>query len=238
MAHTDDRRHLPVRLRLVSAAAFVAVGLARAAGAAPSTDVTPRPPGGIYVVSESQSRVRVHVGKSGAFSFAGHRHEVAAPVAGTITANPADLAASSVELLFSTPRFRVLPDGEPDGDAPKVEEVMRGPRVLDVARFAELRFHSRRVAGGVAGAATGEPATAAARRYELRITGDLTIHGVTRELVVPMSVVLEGETLKASGRSTIRHDQFALTPVTAGGGTVRVSNEIEIDFAIVASRRQ
>jgi len=113
---------------------------------------------------------------------------------------------------------------------------MRGPGVLDVARFAEVRFRSRRVAGSTAG---GAPAnlTAGARRYELQVTGDVTIHGVTREVVVPMSVVLEGETLKASGRSTIRHDQFALTPVTAGGGTVRVSNEIEIDFAIVANRR-
>lgn len=243
MAHTEGLGHLSARLRVVAVAAVMAAGLARA-GAAPAADTAAPATGVVYTVSERESSVRVHVGKSGAFSFAGHRHEIAAPVTGTITADPANVGSSSVELVFSTPRFRVLPDNEPAGDPPKVEEVMRGPRVLDVARFAEVRFRSRRVAGSAAGGATGSSAggatgtsTAAARRYELQVTGDLTIHGVTREVVVPMSAVLEGETLKASGRSTIRHDQFALTPVTAGGGAVRVSNEIEIDFAIVASRR-
>ena len=40
------------------------------------------------------SSVRIHVGKSGAFSFAGHKHEVVAPaVSGEVIADPADLAA-------------------------------------------------------------------------------------------------------------------------------------------------
>lgn len=241
MASTEGRWHLSARLRLAAASAVVAVGLAVTSAAAPAADPAARSTSAVYAVSERQSSVRVHVGKSGAFSFAGHRHEIGAPVTGTITADPADVGSSSVELVFSAAGFRVLPEHEPAGDAPKVEEVMHGPRVLDVARFADVRFRSRRVVEGVArDAAAGAAGDAAggARRYELQVTGDVTIHGTTREVVVPMVVVLEGDTLRANGRSTIRHDQFGLTPVTAGGGTVRVSNEIEIDFAIVASRRQ
>jgi polyisoprenoid-binding protein YceI len=187
--------------------------------------------GGTFVVSEGRSRVLVHVGKAGLLSFAAHHHEVEAPVAGRIEVDTGEVEASSVELTFATARFRVRPEGEPQGDAPKVEEVMRGPRVLDSARFGEVRFRSRRVSGR---AVSGSSARA---EYEVQVTGDLDIRGVTREVVVPMEVVLDGDTLTAKGRSTIRHDQFGLVPVTAGGGTVRVRNEIEIAFEIVAERR-
>jgi polyisoprenoid-binding protein YceI len=209
------------RKRVVELGAVVALSLARAAAAQTA---------GVFVVDEERSSVRVHVGKSGAFSFAGHRHEVAAPVTGSITADPGNLGASSVELTFPTARFRVLADGEPAGDPPKVEEVMRGPRVLEAAAFPEVRFRSKRVTGNATASRGGE--------YDVQVTGDLTIHGVTREVVVPMSVRLDGDTLTAKGKNAIRHDQFGLTPVTAGGGTVRVSNEINLDFQIVAARKR
>src|SRR6267143_1171773 len=72
-----------------------------------------------YVVDAAQSSVRVHVGKSGAFSFAGHTHEVAAPaLSGEVTADPADLAASRVALTFEAAALMVRPEGEPAGDPP------------------------------------------------------------------------------------------------------------------------
>jgi len=212
------------RWRGAATTAVLATILVRAAGAASLAD-------GTFVVSERRSSVLVHVGKSGLLSLAGHRHEVAAPVTGLISVNPGNLGASSVELAFATARFHVRPEGEPEGDAPKVEEVMRGPRVLDSARFGEIRFRSRTVSGRAVGGAGGVD------EYEVLVTGDLTVHGFTREVVVPMRVVLEGDTLTAKGRATIRHDQFGLTPVTAAGGTVRVRNEIEIGFEIVAERQ-
>jgi len=212
------------RWRGAATTAVLATILVRAAGAASLAD-------GTFVVSERRSSVLVHVGKSGLLPLAGHRHEVVAPVTGLISVNPGNLGASSVELAFATARFHVRPEGEPEGDAPKVEEVMRGPRVLDSARFGEIRFRSRTVSGRAVGGRVAD-------EYEVQVTGDLTVHGVTREVVVPMRVVLDGETLTAKGRATIGHDQFGLTPVTAAGGTVRVRNEIEIGFEIVAERQR
>jgi polyisoprenoid-binding protein YceI len=178
-----------------------------------------------YKVVESRSSVRIHVGKSGAFSFAGHTHEVAAPVAGTVRADPSNPAASSVDLRFASAALRVLPDAEPAGDAPKVQEVMQGDKVLDSARFPEIRFVSKAVQAQGSGTA-----------YELKLTGDLTLHGVTRELAVPVRVALDGRTLTATGQTAIRHDTFGLKPVSAAGGTVKVANELRIEFTIVAER--
>ncbi|MEO8499316.1 MAG: YceI family protein [Vicinamibacteria bacterium] len=180
-----------------------------------------------YVIDPAKSTVQVHVGKTGLLSFAGHLHEVIAPVTGTITADPDHLAASRVELGFATAQMRVSADGEPKGDAPKVEEVMRGPAVLDVPRFPEIHFASKAVAGRL-----NSPGV-----YALTIAGVLSLHGITREISVPVTVTIEGRTLTAVARTTIRHDQFAMKAVSAGGGTVKVANEIRIDFRIVAEQR-
>jgi len=204
-------------MRVAAVASFFLVG---SIAAAPAADTS-------YGVVESKSAVRIHVGKSGLLSFAGHLHEVQAPVAGTVNADPANLGASSVELTFTSARLSVLPEGEPKGDAPKVEEVMRGPAVLDVLRFPEIRFHSKTVGGRMVSPGS----------YELNLAGELTLHGVSREITVPVKVTIDGLTLIATGQTTLRHDQFGMTPVTAGGGTVKVANEIRIDFRIVAEQR-
>lgn len=180
-----------------------------------------------YIVDTAKSAVQVHVGKTGLLSFAGHLHEVLAPVTGTITAEPGRPGASSVELRFASAQLRVSPEGEPNGDAPKVEEVMRGPAVLDVPRFPEIHFKSKAVAGR----------SASPGAFDLTITGVLGLHGVTREITIPVRVTIDGRTLTAAGRATLRHDWFGMKPVSAGGGTVKVANEIRIDFRIVAEQR-
>ena len=202
---------------MIVTSAFVLLGSVDVARATEAT----------YAVVESKSSVRVHVGKTGAFSFAGHKHEIQAPVSGTITADPANLPGSSVELAFASARLRVLGEGEPEGDAPKVEEVMRGPGVLDAIRFSEIRFISKRVTGRALSGGT----------YELTLVGELSLHGVTREITVPVKVMFDGGTLTATGQTTLRHDQFGMKPVSAGGGLVRVANEIQIEFKVVAEQR-
>jgi polyisoprenoid-binding protein YceI len=180
-----------------------------------------------YSVVESKSSVQIHVGKSGALSFAGHKHEVQAPVSGTVVADPANLSGSSVDLTFASGRLRVLPDGEPSGDAPKVEAAMHGPEVLDAVRFPKIEFKSKKV--------TGQATSGGG--YDLSLVGALSLHGATQEITVPVKVTLEGGTLTAVGQATLRHDQFGMKPVTAGGGSVKVENEIKIEFKIVAEKK-
>ena len=180
-----------------------------------------------YVVDPAGSSVRIHVGKSGAFSFAGHTHEVVAPaLSGEVTADPADLSASRVTLSFEAAALKVVAEGEPAGDAPKVEEAMRGPKTLDSSRFPAITFKSAKVTGGGEGG-----------KWELQVAGEMTLHGVTRALTLPVKVELQGDTLTASGEAVLRQDEFGMRPVSAGGGTVKVKNEVQVSYRFVAHAR-
>src|SRR5947209_6390211 len=101
-----------------------------------------------FSVDSKASNVRLHVGKTGIGSFAGHEHNIVAPsLQGEVNADLDDLPKSTVEVLFNARAMECTPEGEPDGDAPKVTQTMRGPSVLNAARFAVIRFRSQKVSG-------------------------------------------------------------------------------------------
>jgi polyisoprenoid-binding protein YceI len=104
---------------------------------------------------------------------------------------------------------------------------MAGPQVLDLARFPTIEFRSRQVSGRRNSDGT----------YELQIAGELGLHGATRPLSVPVRVQVSGSTITVTGRASVAQRAFGIEPVTAGGGTVKVKNEVGIDFKIVAREK-
>ena len=185
--------------------------------AAPAAEVT-------YTVDAARSSVVVHVGRSGVFGFAGHTHTVVAPaLQGRVIAVESDLSRSTVRLSFETARLTVQERGEPAGDAPKVQEAMLGPKVLDAGRFPAITFESTAVAG------TGSGPGA----YQLTVRGSLTLHGATRPVTLPLDVVVDAEGLKATGRMTLRQTDYGIEPVSVAG-VVKVKNELAIEYTILA----
>lgn len=175
-----------------------------------------------YVVDAAASRMLVNVDRSGLFSFAGHRHEVVAGgVEGRVVVVREDPPRSSVSLRFPAAGLKVSGKGEPAEDVPKVQSRMEGPDVLDVARFADVLFRSTTVEGREAGGI-----------WNLRVAGELTLKGVTRSLVLPLRVSLEGDVLEASGQVVLKQTDFGIQPVSIAG-VVKVKNELGLDYKIV-----
>ena len=98
--------------------------------------------------------------------------------AGTIRFDPEHLDQSSVE-------FTVQADSIDTKNADR-DKHLRSPDFFDVAKYPTLRFESERFEG------EGE---------NLRVTGDLTIHGVTRKVTVPVEFLgtLETEQGRKAG---------------------------------------
>jgi polyisoprenoid-binding protein YceI len=176
----------------------------------------------VYVVDSERSSLVVKVGRAGLFSFAGHRHEVmTSQIEGRIVANAEDVARSSVTLRVAAAGLRVTGKGEPAEDVPKVQSRMEGPDVLDVAGFPDILFRSSAVEGRQAGGV-----------WNLRLSGELTLRGVTRSLLLPLRVQLGEETLEATGQAVLRQTDFGLRPVSVAG-LVKVKNELGLDYEIV-----
>ncbi len=179
------------------------------------------------VIDPGQTTITLHVGRAGVFAFAGHDHEVVVPaVQGQITLDRPNVSRSTVSATFDATALKVTGKGEPSEDVPEVQRVMLSDRVLDVQRHPTITFQSRQVS-------VGKPS---ANQMTLRITGDLTLHGVTRPLDVLVTVQLTADGLRANGRATVQQSQFGIRPVTAGAGTVRVKDEVEVVLSVTAKR--
>lgn len=197
--------------------AVVALALAAPLAAAPRT----------FVVDPERSRIHVHVGKSGVFGFAGHEHDVVGrPSGGEVVADAGDLSSSSVVVRVPATSFQVDAAKEPSGDAPKVQRTMED-EVLEVSTHPEMSFRSEKIEGR----------ELSPGRYRLDVTGTVTLHGVSRRVEVPVTVAVQGDELTANGELRVRHDAFGLKRVSAGLGTVKVANEIDVRLEIVAVAR-
>lgn len=178
-------------------------------------------------VDSAASTVMVHVGRAGLLAVAGHDHEVAvADVQGTIALDLADVSRSHATLQLKATTMRVTGRGEPAGDVAEVQRVMLSDRVLDVQRYPTIVFESRRIL----------PGARTSNRLVFRVEGQLTLRGTTRPLSAPVEVRLSDDHITATGKATVRQTDFGIRPVTAVAGTVRVKDEVEIVFRIVARR--
>src|SRR5919108_6362393 len=90
-----------------------------------------------YHVDPATSRVTIHVGKAGAFSFiAGHTHNVSGPIdSGDVEFDPDHASLSRIRIVIAASALKVQSEGEPRDDVPKVQAAMESNKVLDVARY-------------------------------------------------------------------------------------------------------
>ena len=162
-------------------------------------------------IDPARSTVTVHVAKTGMFSAFGHAHEVRGPIAqGSVAASSAD---PKVEMVVRAEDLKVLdPDLKP-ADRAEVQATMLGPKVLDTARFPEIRFRSIRVQHEGEG---------------WRIEGELTLHGQTH----PVTVTAREANGHYTASASFKQSAFGIVPVTAGGGTVKVKDELRLEFEI------
>lgn len=182
-----------------------------------------RPPGPPrWTISADEGRLVVKTRSAGLLEGLGHDHEIDAPGrSGELRFDPERPSEASLELVVDA--ASLVPLGEKDRE--EIRANMR-TKVLEVTRFPRLAYRARRIDAKEIGEG----------RYEAVLHGELELHGVTKPLVVGARVVLEGERLVASGKLTLRLRDFAIDPPSAGLGTVKVADELAIEFDLVAER--
>jgi polyisoprenoid-binding protein YceI len=161
-----------------------------------------------------RSTVTVRVFKSGLFRAFADNHVINAPLAdGTVD----DSATPSVRLGIEARDMQVLDPGLSPDDRGQVQARMLGAQVLDVDRFPRIVFRSVTVQS------TG------ADRWSVR--GELELHGRTRPVAVDV-IRSQGH---YKGTVSLKQSAFGITPISIVGGTVKVKDEIKIEFDVLAA---
>jgi polyisoprenoid-binding protein YceI len=134
-------------------------------------------------------------------------------MAGTLRLDPADPAGASVAVTID-------PDSIATGQ-PFRDNELRGERFFDVARHPAITFQSRSVTVRPGG--------------RLEVAGTLSLHGVSRPVVVAVEGWSAGPDRAGFSRATLRLDKrdYGLTAMV---GPAPVCDQVEIALSLEAER--
>jgi len=175
-----------------------------------------------FEIDPSRSKFMVKASRGGLLWFKGHDHHIAVrDYSGraelTLDAlNPASLSmtirAASLEETSDvfTPQQKGIINKE-------LKEI-----VLETDKYPVITFRSTDVKGGLKNG-----------KFEVRIGGDMTLHGVTRHITIPATVSVEGNSLHAVGEFSLDRSDFNVKATSAFHGFVRIKNKLHFTFDIV-----
>jgi polyisoprenoid-binding protein YceI len=164
-------------------------------------------------IDTERSTITIHVGKSGLFSAAAHDHTINAPISsGAIL----ESGAQHIEFRVETAKMTVKPDPKIDAKDQATIQTHMEEMTLETKTFPEITFRSSRIQKLADG--------------QWKVDGDLSLHGVTK----PVSLTVKQSGDSWTTRTVLKQTDFGIKPISVGGGTIKVKNEVEIDFQIFA----
>ena len=165
-------------------------------------------------IDVERSTLHIHVAKAGLFSAAGHEHWVSVPIEhGSVD----EKEPPHIAFTIAAGKLTLEPDASlSDAQQTEIQRTMQ-EKVLESEKYPEISFRSSSIEK------TGDDSWT--------VRGELSLHGQTH----PVSTVVRKQQGRFVGQCRIRQTDFGIRPVRVAGGTVKVKNELEINFTIVPS---
>jgi polyisoprenoid-binding protein YceI len=168
--------------------------------------------GATYTVDSGHSGALFRITHMGVAPFYGRFNRVT----GEYVLDPDDASACSVRIAIDAESV--------DTNSEKRDQHIKSPDFFSAKEFPTITFESTRVSGGDDGA--------------YRVTGDLTFHGVTKEVTASAQMIGQAETERGTksgfeGRFTIDRTEFGLTKFAGALG-----NEVELILFIEGGKAE
>ncbi len=198
------------------------------AHAAPlSTRAGARPTLARYRLDAAQSHFRVRTFSGGLLWFKGHDHFIVArDFAGEAELTPNAITPAALTLTVRAASLAETRDVFTEQQKQIINREIN-ELVLETGKYPEITFRSTQV--------TFKPTPAG---FDVRLGGDLTLHGVTRHITIPALVTLTGNSLRARGEFEINRSDYNVKATSALHGTIRVRDKLKLSFDIVAHQEQ
>jgi hypothetical protein len=172
--------------------------------------------------------------RAGALANLGHNHVIqAGSIKGDVYLAP-DFKQSGFEmhlpladLQIDVPAARAVegPDFAAQPSAAAIEGTrknMLGAAELDATKFPDLHIRSVSLTGPAWGP---------------DITVRIALHGVERELTLPIALQYDDKQLTVTGAFEFRQTDFDITPLSILGGGLKVADTIKVRFHIIADKQ-
>ena len=178
-----------------------------------------------FRIDPASSKFMVHAHRGGLAWFKGHDHYIAVrDFSGQVemaldVLNPASLTMTIRADSLEETGANFTP---PQKDIIKKE---LNELVLESAKYPEITFRSTDVKVGMKNG-----------KFEVKIGGDITLHGVTKHIVIPATVTATQDSLNAVGEFELDRSDFNVKATSAFHGMVRVKDKLTFTFDITARR--
>jgi polyisoprenoid-binding protein YceI len=163
-------------------------------------------------INLERSTLTVLVYKSGLFSAFADDHVISAPIA---SGSLSEAVPLSIEIAVRAASLKVLDPKLSESRRAEVQTRMLSPEVLDPVKYVDITFASTAVV------------SAGADKWT--VTGQLAIHGQTR--TITFTVARQDGAYR--GTVPVKQSDFGISPISIGGGTVKVKDEVKVQFEIV-----
>jgi len=211
--YSGPEHHAQVELAETRDLFVTALGAAR-----PNIDGTAR-----YKIDASKSHFMVKAFAGGLLSAFAHDHNISIPdFSGEAQFTYGTFEPASLRLTVKANSLAVT-DKVSEKDKNEIENTMRN-QVLEVEKYPEIVFTSTSVSASKVDEG----------KYQVKINGELSLHGATHTVVVNARVELSANSLHAHGEIPLRQTTYGIKPVSAAGGTIKVKDDVKLTFNIVA----
>lgn len=175
-----------------------------------------------YKLEPGQSRFTVHAFATGMLSMFGHNPTFAVrDFSGALRFDGSEVKDMVLNLTVRADALDLIDRVKP-GDRAEIMERMRRD-VLEVGAFSDISFQSADVSA----------VTTAPGRYQVRVGGTLTLHGVARPHQVEGELMVFADGVRLSGETSLRMTDYRIRPVSALGGTIKLQDEVKLTFDVV-----
>ena len=179
-----------------------------------------------YLLDKSASRFTVRAFASGMLSALGHDPTIAIRnFTGDVTFEPSAPEQGSLRVEIQADSLEVTDDIK-SKDRKEMESTMN-EKVLEVSKYPTITFESK----------VTSAKELSEGRFQVNLSGTLSLHGDTGTVSVATQVTLFGDMLRASGEFSVSQRDYGIPLVSVAGGALKLKDELKFAFDIVARKQ-
>jgi polyisoprenoid-binding protein YceI len=180
-----------------------------------------------YDVDARSSRFVAKVRATGVLGAFGHNPTIAIrKFSGSLEFDVNHPQSASFQLIVSVDSMEVMDDISKK-DRQEIERQLQ-TEVLETRKYGEIRFQSRAISAEKAGE----------NAYQLKMMGDLSLHGVTKSECIEGRVRIRDDEVRITGGFSLLQSDYQIKRITALAGAIKVRDELSFEFDIAGVRVQ